>query len=112
MRRPSATLAALAFALSLPAAAQQMPKLEPLPEPPPPPAGVADSAGEPQVTITQQGGNKVEEYRLNGKLYMMKVTPSTGVPYYLIDEQGNGVWSRQDGPNSALRVPMWVIHSF
>ncbi|MBE0612458.1 MAG: DUF2782 domain-containing protein [Burkholderiales bacterium] len=99
--------------IALPLAAQQPPKLEPLPEPPPPPPGLAlDPALEPQVTITKRGEDKVEEYRINGKLYAMKVTPPHGVPYFLIDEAGNGVMSRRDSFDSGLRVPQWVIHSF
>ena len=99
--------------IALPLAAQQPPKLEPLPPPPPPPPGLApDPALEPQVTITKRGENKVEEYRVNGKLYAMKVTPPHGPPYFLVDEAGNGVMSRRDSLDSGLRVPQWVIHSF
>jgi hypothetical protein len=96
----------------LPAAAQQPAGLAPLPEPPPPPGMQADPSLEPQVTITKRGEDKVEEYRVNGKLYMQKVTPSHGVPYYLIDDRGDGTWSRQESLDSGLRVPMWVIHTF
>ena len=103
----------LALLAAVPAAAQQPAGLTPLPEPPPPPPGLqADPALEPQVTITKRGEDKVEEYRVNGKLYMQKVTPSHGVPYYLIDARGDGTWSRQESLDSGLRVPMWVIHSF
>ena len=100
-------------ALALNVAAQtRPPKLEPIPEPPPPPAGSLNEALEPQVTITKRGEDKVEEFRMSGKLYMMKVTPPHGVPYYLIDNAGNGIWSRQDVRDSGLRVPMWVIGTF
>ena len=89
------------------------PKLEPLPEPPPPPAGVVDEAVEPQVTIRQDGENRMEEYRMNGKLYMVKVTPAHGVPYYLIDQRGDGSWVRNDAiGGERLSVPMWVIKTF
>lgn len=94
-------------------AQQPPPGLQPLPEPPPPPPGMAlDPALEPQVTITKRGDDRVEEYRVNGKLYMLKVTPPHGVPYYLIDEKGDGRMSRQDPLDSGLRVPMWVIRTF
>jgi len=93
------------------AAADKLPDLQPLPEPPPPPPGVADQSLEPQVTITQHGQDKVEEYRMNGKLYMLKVTPPGGKPYYLIDRQGNGTWVR-DSLDSGLVVPQWVIRNF
>jgi len=103
----------LAMLLALPVAAQQAPAdLQPLPEPPPPPPGVVDESLEPQVTIIKRGEDRVEEYRMHGKLYMLKVTPPHGVPYYLIDEKGDGRMSRQDSLDSGLRVPMWVIGTF
>ena len=100
--------------LAMSAAAQQPPAgLQPLPEPPPPPPGMQpDPALEPQVTISKRGEDKVEEYRMNGKLYMLKVTPPHGVSYYLVDEKGDGRMSRQESLDSGLRVPMWVIHKF
>ena len=99
--------------IALPLAAQQLPKLEPLPEPPPPPPGyVPDPALEPQVTITRRGDNKVEEYRINGHLYAVKITPPNGVPYFLVDVTGDGTMIRRDALDSGLRVPQWVIHSF
>jgi len=107
-------LFALLCACVLPAAAQTRPAdLQPIPEPPPPPAGLADPALEPQVTIKKRGEDKVEEYRMNGKLYMIKVTPPHGTPYYLVDPKGDGGFVRQDiGGEKSLSVPMWVIHSF
>ena len=109
MRRSLLLLALLALS----AAAQQPPALQPIPEPPPPPPGYQpDPALEPQVTISKRGDDKVEEFRLNGKLYMIRVTPPHGKSYYLIDEKGDGRMTRQESLDSGLRVPMWVIHSF
>jgi hypothetical protein len=107
-------LAIALLGIALPLAAQQPPKLEPIPEPPPPPPGMAlDPALEPQVTILKRDGETVEEYRVNGKLYAVKVTPAHGVPYYLMDLTGGGNMVRQDSPgNPGLRVPQWVIKSF
>lgn len=103
-----------ALLLALPAVAQTQPEgLQPLPEPLPPPQIVdSDASLEPQVVITKRGNDRVEEYRANGKLYMLKITPPHGVPYYLIDEKGDGKMSRQDSMDSGLRVPMWVIGTF
>ena len=99
------------FALS--AAAQSPAGLQPVPPPPPPPRGMElDPALEPQVTIVKRGEDKVEEFRMHNKLYMIKVTPPSGVPYYLVDEKGDGRMVRQESLDSGLRVPMWVIHSF
>mgnify|MGYP000914566494 FL=1 len=103
----------LATLLAFPAAAQKPPAdLQPLPEPPPPPPGVVDPSLEPQVVITKRGEDRVEEYRVNGKLYMLKVTPPHGASYYLVDEKGDGKMTRQETLDSGLRVPMWVIGTF
>ena len=106
---------ALLFSLTLPAFAQSTaPKdLQPLPEPPPPPPGMAlDPALEPQVTIVKRGEDTVQEYRISGKLYMLKVTPPHGVPYYLVDSRGDGQFSRQESLDSGVRVPQWVLINF
>ena len=107
-------LAALLLSIVLPAmAAERAGVLQPIPDPPPPPPGFdLDPALEPQVTILKRGSDTVEEYRVGGKLYMLKVTPAHGVPYYLIDEKGDGRMTRQDGLDSGIRPPMWVIHSW
>ncbi|HLA35596.1 MAG TPA: DUF2782 domain-containing protein [Rhodocyclaceae bacterium] len=101
------------FVFAMQAVAQTpLPKLEPLPEPPPPPPGMMDESLEPQITIKRRGEDKIEEYRINGKFYMVKVTPPHGVSYYLIDDNGSGNWVRQEITSPNLRVPMWVVGSF
>lgn len=87
------------------------PKLEPVPEIAPPP-GVTDAELEPQITITRKDGNKIEEYRLRGQLYMIKVTPRRGKPYYLVDPRGDGQMRRYDDLAPNLVVPMWMIKEF
>lgn len=107
--------ASLLAAFALTAAAQQRPAdLQPLPEPPPPPPGMADASLEPQVTIRKQGEDKVEEYRMNGRLYMIKVTPPHGKPYYLVDRKGTGSFTQEETAvgDKGISVPMWVIHTF
>ena len=111
------TILLAAFAAVLPfvppVLAQDRLKAQPIPEPPPPPPGFElDPALEPQVTILKRGEDNVEEYRISGKLYLVKVTPPHGRPYYLIDERGDGKFSRQESHDTGLRPPMWVIHSW
>lgn len=111
-------LASVVLALSAAAFAQSTPRpvppgTKPLQEPPPPPAVVeGDPALEPQVTIRRDGDSTVSEYRIKGKLYMMKVTPAHGRPYVLIDHKGDGQFARQDNLDSGLRVPQWVLLEF
>jgi hypothetical protein len=95
---------------SLAAFAQPAPgKLEPLP-PPPAMGGAVDN--EPEVTITKEKVQTVEEYRAGGKLYMIKIIPKVGKPYYLVDDRGDGKFSRQESLDSGVRPPQWVIHRF
>jgi hypothetical protein len=110
-------IALLLIALTLPAyaeGAKPLPKdLQTVPEPPAAPAGMElDPAFEPQVNIIKRGEETVEEYRIGGKLYMLKVTPPHGVSYYLVDSKGDGQFSRQDNLDSGVRVPQWVLMRF
>lgn len=98
-------------------------KFESLPEPPPPVknykapppakkvATESEALPEPEVHITTQGDDRREEYRLGGKLYMIKVAPKKGRPYYLIDKEGKGEFIRTD-LQQELSPPMWVIKRF
>jgi hypothetical protein len=87
--------------------------LQPIPEPPPPPPGLElDPSLEPQVTIQRRGTETVEEFRVGGRLYMIRVTPAHGVPYFLIDDNGRGEFVRRDNYDTGTRPPMWVIHQF
>ena len=98
------------FALA--AAADKPANLQPLPDVPPPPGVTADADLEPQVTITRRGEDTVEEYRINGRLYMMKVTPAAGPVYYLVDEEGKGAWARRNNYGADVQPPRWVIFSW
>jgi len=98
------------------AQAERPDNLQPVPEPPPPPDQIQDGEamplGEPQITIIQRENEIVREYRLNGSLYAVKITPKGGRPYYLIDADGDGDMESRffDNNNSPLIVPQWVIH--
>lgn len=91
------------------AAEQQTADLQP---PPQLGAGSADADLEPQVTITKHTEQTVEEYRMGGRLYMIKITPKIGKPYYLVDDLGDGKFSRQESLDSGVRPPRWIIRNF
>ena len=95
-------------------AAKPVPEnLETLPPPPAISPGPDEAVSdEPEVTITRQTEQTIEEFRAGGKLYMIKITPKHGKPYYLVDDRGDGKFVRQESLDSGLRVPRWVIHSF
>ncbi|MGE0356313.1 MAG: DUF2782 domain-containing protein [Burkholderiales bacterium] len=111
-------LATLLLVIATGALAQSAPRplppgTKPLEEPPPPPAVVeGDPALEPKVTVRADGDRTIAEYRIRGRLYMIKVTPAHGRPYLLIDHKGDGQFARQDNLDSGLRVPQWVLLEF
>ena len=113
----------LANPLPLLAASQAEPgDLDPLPELPPPPlpesslpapTGVDEDELEPEVKIYKRNDAIIHEYRINGRLYMVKVVPRVGPPYILYDGDGNGsLESRSHQLDPAPIIPNWVIHSW
>ncbi len=69
-----------------------------------------EGAIEPEVTITTRGETTYEEYRANGRLYMVKVIPKRGKPYYLVyDEFGK---ARRTDLQPSTVVPQWVIKTW
>lgn len=79
----------------------------------PAPASVVDDGGtpdEPQITIRESGDTVIEEYRIGGELYMIKLTPSKGAPYYLVDSDGDGSLERRwNDREPRLMIPSWVL---
>ena len=83
----------------------------PLPDISPPPLpGTAPDDIEPEVTIRRDERGRIEEYRINGQLYMVKITPAKGPAYYLMDTNGDGeLESRRGELDPQLLVPRWAI---
>ena len=105
-------------AQSAPPDLQPLPEIPPPPVPehaaesiPPPPTGLPDGDLEPEVSIIKRDDSVVHEYRMNGQLYMIKVIPSIGYPYYLFDSNGDGTLdARRDNLDPGLVVPSWMIY--
>ena len=89
-------------------------KLEPVPSPPEIPDAVQSGQPiEPEVTIIHKKEATIEEYRVNGNLYMVKVTPKVGPVYYLLDMDGDGnMETRTRGIRDDMSVPQWVLFSW
>ncbi|KAA2284667.1 DUF2782 domain-containing protein [Arenimonas fontis] len=66
----------------------------------------------PTVSIrTGENGDVVEEYRIGGRLYMVKITPRRGPAYYLYDTDGNGKLNRDErGPR--VSPVYWTIYEW
>jgi hypothetical protein len=85
-----------------------------VPDERPPDLVPLDDSVQPEVTVVQREGETVEEYRLNGRLYKVKVTPASGEEQYiLIDHRGDGSFVRQEGSGMpGLSIPQWVVGTF
>ena len=63
-----------------------------------------------EVVIKNSKDSIVEEKRVNGRLYAIRVTPKKGAPYYLVDSDGDGdLETRRNDTDSDLLIPAWVI---
>jgi len=115
MRKIHLSLALLLAFMALPvvAADNKAPPadLQTLEELPPPAISNEEDADEPQITIIKKNGETIEEYRIGGQLYMMKITPAHGVPYFLHKEDQDGAWIN-NGPVQPMSIPKWTIFRF
>jgi hypothetical protein len=81
--------------------------------PPPPIPDLPDMGGNEQdihadVTIRKGKDEVVEEYRIHGQLYMVRVIPSVGKPYYLRYPEGaNGRVIRRELDD--IQTPYWKL---
>jgi len=96
----------IAMAVGLAEAAEDAPpRLEPLPEP-----EAEEEALQPEVVIRKRGENVIEEYRIGGQVYMIKVIPPVGPPYYLIDTDGDSIMDmKRSDLEEGVRIRQWRI---
>jgi len=74
---------------------------------------VGEEGIQPEVTIIKKKDGTVEEYRIRGRLYMVKITPSKGKPYYLLDRDGDGeLESRRNELDPSILIPSWILLSW
>ena len=67
-----------------------------------------------QVAVrTEANGDVIEEYRVAGQLRMVKVTPSRGPAYYLMDENGDGRLDKSKGAGEKDISPVdWKLYGW
>ncbi len=65
----------------------------------------------PNVVIKQRPNQPmIEEYRVNDRVFMIKVTPEKGFSYYLVDTDGDGrLDSRRNALEPNFLVPQWTL---
>ena len=79
---------------------------------PPPLPEAVEEGFEPEITIIKRKETQIEEYRHNGMLYMIKITPTRGYPYYLIDSDGDGSLETRRNELGNPEVVQWRLFSW
>ena len=65
---------------------------------------------EPEIKIQQFDNREVQEYSVNDRVYMVKITPSFGSPYYLVDPDGTGEMEyKRDTVGLEVNPPQWTL---
>jgi hypothetical protein len=91
------------------------PRLEPIEEPRALEAAASapvEKPGSEVTTVMKHGTGRIEEFRLKGRLYMIKVYPSVGLPYTLVDDRGDGVFNRYDPRGIPNKNAQWNVLSW
>jgi len=104
-------LAAASFAQSEAPPERDAPPPPPMPEhePLPPKVQDPDEQIEPQVVIRREDDRIVEEYHSGGVVYMIRIIPEVGPPYYLIDTTGDGNFDSRHEHMEPVRPAHWKI---
>ena len=73
------------------------------------PAVIEDGL-EPEINIQQFDNREVQEYSVNDRVYMIKITPVVGSPYYLVDPYGTGEMEyKRDTVGLEVNPPRWTL---
>ena len=106
-------LAAALGAVASVAMAQAETELNAFPEAPAiPSASYQGETVEPEITIIETEKETIYEYRVRGNLYMIKVQPQIGPPYFLLDTNGDGEMDVQEDRVWNNAIPQWVLFSW
>ena len=98
--------ATLLLALAASSPAQDVAIPEKIPSP-------ASEETAPTVTIrASENGDVIEEYRQGGEVFMVRITPVRGKPYYLYDDDRNGRLDRSDAEKNDISPVYWTIYEW
>jgi len=85
-----------------------------VPEPPELPAQIVSGESmAPDITITRKAKENITEYSVNGSVYMVKISPTSGPAYYLVDTDGDGsLETRRSALEDGMNIPQWMLISW
>ena len=64
---------------------------------------------QPEVRIIRKKDAVIEEYRVNGRLRYVKITPTVGPPYYMVDTDGDGVLETRENDLDNPPINQWIL---
>jgi len=64
---------------------------------------------EPEVNIIHRKDRTIEEYRVNGVLRYIKITPSQGPAYYMVDTNGDGFVDQRFDDLENPHTNQWLL---
>lgn len=79
---------------------------------PAPASTVLSPEATPEVTIREEGDDSVQEYRVNGRLYMIRVVPKHGIPQTYIDSDGDGRLERPVGTRRGVAPVYYTLYQW
>jgi len=92
------------------AARDDAPPPPPIREPLPPKVSDSEDEIEPQVRIRREEGRTVEEYvTASGKVYMVRIKPTVGPAYYMVDTTGDGILNIRYEQFETVKPVYWKI---
>jgi hypothetical protein len=120
--KPFAAPVLLLLALGLPVLAQDAPPsaatppaagAEGLPEAPEAqPSPVTGETVEPEITIREDERETIYEYRVRGRVYMVKIQPKMGPAYYMTDTNGDGTLDQRSNSPLNIDVNQWILFTW
>ena len=76
----------------------------------PVPDGLQNVDNGPDVRLIEKDDLTISEYRVGGRLYMVKFQPKGAPAYYMVDSNGDGLLDARQTEMAA--VPMWLLFSW
>jgi len=64
---------------------------------------------QPEVRIIRKKDVVIEEYSVNGRVRYVKITPTSGNPYYMVDTDGDGVLETRNDNFANPPINQWIL---
>ena len=90
-------------------AQSEAPLPPPIREPLPPKISDPNEQIQPEVRIRREEDRTVEEYRSGDRVYMVRIQPTAGPAYYLIDTTGDGLMDLRHDRFEPVKPVYWKI---